>query len=128
MRKPVQKWTNQDVMAWLEGLGTWPAAQNITKLFQAEVCILTQINILLLGNIVTVRSIWKPSPVFVCLLVCRLHMGMYVNMCQSTCHSNEFFVVLLGYNWTSTCHAQQGSSWGDWGTQFIQTRSSRASN
>ena len=38
MRKPVSKWTNKDVLGWLDGLGKWPKEQNISRIFQSEVC------------------------------------------------------------------------------------------
>lgn len=36
VQKPVSKWNNDDVMAWLEGLGDW-ASHNISHVFTKEV-------------------------------------------------------------------------------------------
>lgn len=37
MRKPVSRWNNADVMAWVGGLGNW-ATQNVSRKFSDEVC------------------------------------------------------------------------------------------
>ncbi len=36
MRKPVTKWTSEDVAKWVEGLGDW-AKHNYSQIFRKEV-------------------------------------------------------------------------------------------
>ncbi len=36
MRKPVTKWTSEDVAEWVEGLGEW-AEHNYSQIFRKEV-------------------------------------------------------------------------------------------
>lgn len=36
VQKPVSEWNNDDVMAWLGGLGDW-ASHNISRIFAKEV-------------------------------------------------------------------------------------------
>lgn len=37
VQKPVEQWSNEDVMAWLEGLGDWASNENISRVFLKEV-------------------------------------------------------------------------------------------
>ncbi len=37
VQKPVEQWSNSDVMAWLESLGNWASNGNISLVFLKEV-------------------------------------------------------------------------------------------
>ena len=53
MRKPVSRWNNDDVMAWVGGLGNW-ATHNVSQAFLKEVWSYFTVNCI----VVDFKRIW----------------------------------------------------------------------